>query len=102
MKIIHQGGYSSNELRDYRLTVFKNLIDCAKALIGAVKQFEIPLENKENEENSRKIMEYPLSPDPHGEIDPEVATWIQTLWKDPCMSKVLDHSSEFYLMDSAS
>ena len=101
MKIIHQGGYSSSELTMYRLTVFKNLIDCAKALIAASKQFDIELENKANEENCKYILEYNLDPDPHGALEPRVAEAIYSLWKDPCIPKIMDHSSEFYLMDSA-
>lgn len=41
MKIIHQNGYTVEELAQYRLTVYKNLVDCAKALIDAMRQFEI-------------------------------------------------------------
>lgn len=48
MKIIHQNGYSVDELAQYRLTVFKNLVDCAKSLIEAMRQFEIVPEQDAN------------------------------------------------------
>lgn len=35
-------------------------------------------------------------------MSPEIATAIESLWKDPIIATVMDHSSEFYLMDSAS
>jgi len=41
MKIIHQNGYSVEELAMYRLTIYKNLVDCAKALVMALRQFDI-------------------------------------------------------------
>ena len=41
MKIIHQNGYTVEELAQYRLTVYKNLVDCAKALIDAMRQCDI-------------------------------------------------------------
>jgi guanine nucleotide-binding protein G(i) subunit alpha len=41
MKIIHQNGYTNDELALYRHTIFKNLVDCAKALIGAMRQFDM-------------------------------------------------------------
>jgi hypothetical protein len=41
MKIIHQNGYSVDELAMYRLTIYKNLVDCAKALVMALQQFDI-------------------------------------------------------------
>ena len=41
MKIIHQGGYTVDELAMYRLTIYKNLVDCSKALVMALEKFEI-------------------------------------------------------------
>ncbi|KZP09502.1 G-protein alpha subunit [Athelia psychrophila] len=34
-------------------------------------------------------------------FDAEIANMIFLLWEDPIMERVMDHSSEFYLMDSA-
>jgi len=38
MKIIHQNGYTVDELAMYRLTIYKNLVDCAKKLVQALRQ----------------------------------------------------------------
>lgn len=35
-------------------------------------------------------------------LDPEIAQAIHALWADPIIPKLMDHSSDFYLMDSAS
>lgn len=48
MKIIHQNGYSVEELAMYRLTIYKNLVDCAKALVLALRQFDIDPESAAN------------------------------------------------------
>jgi hypothetical protein len=48
MKIIHQNGYSMDELAMYRLTIYKNLVDCAKALVQALRQFNIEPEGAIN------------------------------------------------------
>jgi guanine nucleotide-binding protein G(i) subunit alpha len=48
MKIIHQNGYSVDELAMYRLTIYKNLVDCAKALVQALRQFNIEPEGSAN------------------------------------------------------
>ena len=101
MKIIHQNGYTTDELMLYRHTIYKNVIDCAKALIGAMRQFEIAVENPENTDNCEYIMEYAVDPDPQQVLDPKVGETITAVWNDPCIPKVFDHSSEFYLMDSA-
>lgn len=101
MKIIHQNGYTMEELAMYRLTIYKNVIDCAKALIGAMRQFEITPEDQGNLSNSDYLMDYTVDPDPEKPLEHRVGDAISQLWKDPCIAKVLEHSSEFYLMDSA-
>lgn len=101
MKIIHQNGYSPDELQMYRLTIYKNVIDCAKALIGAMRQFDIEPQNAGNDEYCDYLMEYSVDPDPDKPLDAKVGLAIASLWRDPCVGKVNDHSSEFYMMDSA-
>ena len=101
MKIIHQGGYQRDELDLYRLTIYKNVIDCAKALIGAMRQFEVVPELPENVAYSDYLMDYNVDPDPHSALDMKVGQAVTSLWKDPSMAKVMEHSNEFYLMDSA-
>jgi guanine nucleotide-binding protein G(i) subunit alpha len=34
--------------------------------------------------------------------DPQIALLIHPLWQDPVIPKIMNHSGEFYLMDSAS
>ena len=52
MKIIHQNGYSVEELAMYRLTIYKNLVDCAKALVMALRQFSIEPDTEVNKVRS--------------------------------------------------
>lgn len=101
MKIIHQNGYSPEELAMYRHTIFKNVIDCAKALIGAMRQFEIEPERDVNREYCDYLMDFSIDPDPEKPLDSKVGTAVSSVWHDPCIPKVMEHSSEFYLMDSA-
>ncbi len=89
------------ELTMYRLTVYKNVIDCAKSLIGAMRQFDIEPEIAGNDAYCDYLMEYTVDPDPEKPLEPKVGEAVTSLWKDPCVQKVLEHSSEFYLMDSA-
>lgn len=52
-------------------------------------------------DNADKIMDYRVDPSPHSVLSPEIARAIHELWQDPIIPTVLDHSSQFYLMDSA-
>ncbi|KFY75291.1 hypothetical protein V501_06243 [Pseudogymnoascus sp. VKM F-4519 (FW-2642)] len=101
MKIIHQNGYSMDELALYRLTIYKNLIDCAKALVGAMRQFDILPKNPENIEYCDFLADYQVDPDPHIPLDSKIGVAVMSLWKDPNMEILLQRQSEFYMMDSA-
>lgn len=101
MKIIHQNGYTLDELALYRLTIYKNLIDCAKALIGAMRQFDIDPKLPENAEYCDYIADFQVDPDPHTPLGEKVGTAVSSIWKDPCIETLMERQSEFYMMDSA-
>lgn len=101
MKIIHLKGYSDDELYNYRPTVFKNLVECAKAVIGAMQQFEIEPQLEENRRYIGFLLDYQAEPGPQAHIDPRVGTAVQSLWSDPARERLMEHQTEFYLMDSA-
>ena len=101
MKIIHQNGYSAEELAMYRLTVYKNLLDCTKALVGAYNQFGLQPSSTRVQGFMDFLAEYSIDPDPNAPLDPRIGEAITYLWNDPCTSTALDHQKEFYLMDSA-
>jgi guanine nucleotide-binding protein G(i) subunit alpha len=101
MKIIHQNGYSQEELALYRLTIYKNLIDCMKALIGAMHQFEIEPHGANVRALIEYVLEYNVDPDPDTPLDPRAAEAVTAIWHDPSIPAVMEHQSEFYLMDSA-
>ncbi|KAK0541721.1 Guanine nucleotide-binding protein alpha-2 subunit, partial [Tilletia horrida] len=48
MKIIHQNGYSAEELMQYRLTVIKNTVDSAQAIVLALRKFKLEPESAAN------------------------------------------------------
>lgn len=101
MKIIHQNGYTVDELALYRLTIYKNLIDCSKALIGAMRQFGVEPLNHANLEYCDYLMEYQVDPNPHTPLDQHVGVAVDSLWKDGSIDGLMERQSEFYLMDSA-
>ncbi|KAK0388539.1 hypothetical protein NLU13_4782 [Sarocladium strictum] len=101
MKIIHLKGYSEEELYNYRATVFKNLVECAKAVVMAMQQLEIEPSNEENKRFAEYLLEYQTESGPQAHIDAEVGTAVQSIWSDPAKDQLMEHQTEFYLMDSA-
>lgn len=101
MKIIHQNGYTKDELALYRLTIYKNLVDCTKALISAMRQFDMESNNPRTRSLCDYILNYEVDPDPHTPLDSKVGDSVTIIWKDASIATVLEHQSEFYMMDSA-
>lgn len=101
MKIIHLKGYSEDELYNYRPTVFKNLVECAKAVITAMQQFDIEPEGDGNKQHAEFLLEYQAESGPQAHIDPQVGAAVQAIWNDPAKAQLMEHQTEFYLMDSA-
>lgn len=119
------------------MTVYKNLVDSAQAIVLAMRKIGIDCETPSNRTHCDRIIDYRITTDPsnlnkkfpsstipgsatvvngvdvsgfgngggtaEGFIfDSEIASLIHQLWQDPVIPKVMDHSSEFYSMDSAS
>ncbi|KIH93063.1 hypothetical protein SPBR_03195 [Sporothrix brasiliensis 5110] len=101
MKIIHLKGYSEDELFSYRPTVFKNLLECAKAVINAMRQFEIEPESDEIRAYCDFLLDYSIGSGPQPSIDPKVGEAVLALWEDPVRDQLMERQTEFYLMDSA-
>ena len=101
MKIIHLKGYSDDELYNYRPTVFKNLVECAKAVIMAMQQFDLHFANEENSVHAKFLMEYAPESGPQAMISRDVGTAVKAIWSDPARDSLMERQTEFYLMDSA-
>ncbi|GAA6001713.1 hypothetical protein JCM10207_002279 [Rhodosporidiobolus poonsookiae] len=121
MKIIHQNGYSRDEMLLFRLTIHKNILDSAQGLVVALRRFKMEPTEEVNRVFADKIMEHRLEADTYstaspvlthsppaavggnnGGLSPEIVRAIDSLWHDPIIPSVLDRQSDFYLMDSAS
>ncbi|KAI0032082.1 G-protein alpha subunit [Vararia minispora EC-137] len=91
MKIIHQNGYTQEELIAFRPLIWKNLLECAKDVLAGLEQFKlepVKLHNKPPE-------------DVDANLDPAIAKAAYDLWVDDIIPALMEHSSDFYLMDSA-
>ncbi|KAG0298855.1 Guanine nucleotide-binding protein alpha-2 subunit, partial [Linnemannia gamsii] len=58
MKVIHQGGYSREELATYRLTIYKNLVESAQALVLAMERLRLEPAKPENRTMADRILDY--------------------------------------------
>ncbi|KAG9308579.1 heterotrimeric G protein alpha subunit [Chiua virens] len=101
MKIIHQNGFTHEELMTHRPTIYRNTLDSAQAIVLAMRKLGLDCVHPHNRLNADRIFDYRIDPSPSFEFSLEIAEAIDQLWKDPIIPQLMDHSTEFYLMDSA-
>ncbi|KAI8966921.1 heterotrimeric G-protein alpha subunit, GPA3-like protein [Mycotypha africana] len=122
MKIIHQNGYSREELLNWKLTVYRNLIQSAQAIVKALRQFEYQLDSEKLEYQANQILDYKINTtiamttttttaalmqtdinNINDMLDPSFVDAVISVWNDPAVASLMDmRSTEFYLMDNAS
>lgn len=101
MKIIHLKGYSDDELYSYRATVFKNLLECAKSVINAMREFNIEPQTESTQAYCDFLLDYSIESGPQPQIDSKVGEAVRAIWNDPVREQLMERQTEFYLMDSA-
>ncbi|KAF9521784.1 heterotrimeric G-protein alpha subunit, GPA3-like protein [Crepidotus variabilis] len=104
MKIIHQDGFTEPELKDYKPTIYRNVLESAHSVIIFMKKIGLECEEYSNRALADKVLDFKLDEGNDQDIyfPPEIAEAIHQLWKDPIIPKIMDeHASDFYLMDSA-
>ncbi|CDK28175.1 unnamed protein product [Kuraishia capsulata CBS 1993] len=104
IKIIHQNGYTERELYDYKPFVFKNLSDCAKSIVKALRDFGLADKLAElNADDLEQIYSTEISMERELPFDQSLGAKIKELINDPVVVKLIEeHRNEFYLLDSAS
>ncbi|SCU94204.1 LANO_0E06040g1_1 [Lachancea nothofagi CBS 11611] len=105
LKILHQNGFSHEELVDYRPFIYDNILETGKDIINARLHFNVPLESDSGlqESDLQEVLNYST---PGSQLVEFPSTLTQTLakvWSLPSTQSLLtgEHRSSFYLMDSA-
>ncbi|KAK9710506.1 Guanine nucleotide-binding protein alpha-2 subunit [Basidiobolus ranarum] len=101
MKIIHQNGYTPEELAIFRVTIFKNLVDSAQNLVLAMNKLQLEPFEPKNKEYANIILNVRSEGAYILKLTPELVDATDSLWRDPIIPSLLERQREFYLMDSA-
>lgn len=98
MKIIHQDGFTEEELLSYKPLIHQNAYSGMKTLIKACEDLGIKIENKKCASLVKKFLDSE-SDYFNGDITPTIAKDIATLWADESIQKAFERRSEFQLSD---
>ncbi|KAG1859028.1 heterotrimeric G protein alpha subunit [Suillus subalutaceus] len=102
MKITHQNGFTKNELMMFHPTIYRNTLDSAQAIVRQMHNMNVECVTFANWTFAKRIVEYRVESTPDFVFSTDIARAIHELWQDPIIPKVMDCSSQFHLMDSAS
>ena len=98
MKIIHGGGYSTDELNSFISTIHGNLLTSMVEVIKAMDKLNITLHNPSNQVCASKIINCPT---PVQYIPAEIGEKMKLLWQDDGFQECLKRAVEYQLSDSA-
>lgn len=126
MKIIHQGGYTKEELQEHTPFVYKNILDCIKNVLNAIGEIQPSLINRISDldepepeffddddpvrSNSKGVIEladvnailnYDYVLDSEESFDRQVADCIKRIYNTPEVQHFMQYQQRyFYLIDS--
>lgn len=100
MKLIHDGGYSTEERESFKEIIFSNTVQSMRVILEAMDAMNISFNNDGSQKHASVISNLPNQIE--GEhLPPEVALAIKTLWSDSGVQNCFNRSREYQLNDSA-
>lgn len=101
IKLIHNNGYTTEELRHYKSVVYSNTIQSMMAIIKAMVKLKIPFENKDHESDARNVIEFVSNAEETDHLPYSLLTGMIRLWSDAGVQQCVSRSNEYQLNDSA-
>ncbi|KAI8974432.1 guanine nucleotide binding protein, alpha subunit [Pilobolus umbonatus] len=96
MKIIHEGGFSSEEKKGYRQAVFTNTVESMQLILEVMEDLSLPVTH---EYEKSLVLEQSLPLKTHT-FPAELANAIQTLWTEKNIRSAYSTYSECQILDS--
>lgn len=101
MKLIYDGGFTSEEREAYKEVIYNNAIQSIHVLLEAMEILGISLGDSSNQNYHDFILNQPQQSD-HFTMPTEVTKAIRALWTDSGVQEAYSRKNEFQLNDSAS
>lgn len=101
MKIIHNEGFSDEELRSFRPTVLDNLLGSMKFVLTGMGILRINLENPKNKAYAQTVLGCQCCFDEGTAMLPFVGSALKNLWNDKGIRLAAARGFEYELNDSA-
>ena len=104
LKILHQNGFSDQEITEFIPLIYQNLLEIGKNIIQARTRFNVNLEPDcpLTQQDLSEIMSFEMPNNYTDQFPPDLAAMIAELWALPSTQRLINgpNASKFYLMDS--
>ena len=101
MKIIHENGYTTEELRAYRSVVYSNTIQSMVAILRAMSKLRIPFGSSDRESDAQYVLDVVSRMEDTDSLPYSLLTCMIRLWSDVGVQDCVSRSNEYQLNDSA-
>ena len=82
--------------------IYRNVIDSARTIVRTLHKLSLHPVLLQNCLHAGQIMNYAINmQDPVFQLSVDIARAVDSLWHDPIIPTLMDHSSQFYLIDMA-
>ncbi|XP_019733577.1 guanine nucleotide-binding protein subunit alpha-14-like isoform X2 [Hippocampus comes] len=98
MRIIHGGGYSEEDKRNYAKLVYQNIYTSMQTIIRAMETLHIPFHDIHHQMSANTLLEVEVAK--VDDLDQEHAAAIGRLWNDGGLQECFDRRREYQLSDS--
>ncbi|KAM9743831.1 guanine nucleotide-binding protein subunit alpha-14-like isoform 1-T2 [Menidia menidia] len=98
MRIIHGGGYTDEDKRNYAKLVYQNIYTSMQTMIRAMVALEISFSDPQNKSNADSVLDVEV--DKVEEFDQSLSAAIRSLWADAGIQECYDRRREYQLSDS--
>jgi guanine nucleotide-binding protein subunit alpha len=100
MKLIHDGGYTTEERESFKEVIFSNTIQSMRVTLEAMDMMGLQFQRPENFGYKLAIMDAPSQID-GTRLESNLADAVYSLWADPATKQCVARANEFQLNDSA-
>uniref|UniRef100_A0A7E4WB28 G-protein alpha subunit n=1 Tax=Panagrellus redivivus TaxID=6233 RepID=A0A7E4WB28_PANRE len=102
MRILHNNGFSEEEILQQRSVVYNNTTTAMADLLRQMQVYKIAFTDPERQSDARVVLDTIKAGDQSEPFTPELAVALKRLWADPAISKKLyERRLEFHMHDSS-
>ncbi|KAK3533122.1 hypothetical protein QTP70_007806 [Hemibagrus guttatus] len=101
MKIIHEDGFSGDDLQQFKPIVYSNTIQSLFSILKALENLCIEYEDKDRTSDGKLVCDIISRMEDTEPYTPEVLSAMKRLWKDGGVQACFNRSREYQLNDSA-